>query len=213
MDQSKISHNSNSKGNEKTHGKKLFLYGIISLITLTIAILPFLSNDITKPLCLHSQEGKTCRSEIPILVSATSRYLPFRMETTSGSQQPLVHNDKKLASSYPSMYTNSTLGFEKIYLINLQSKRARRSEMQLLFGFYNISYEIVNAIDGNADQLSPSKAEEKAIFGRKESHAKVWQMMLQNQVNSALIFEDDVDMDRRIHEQIKRLQGKFRSIN
>jgi hypothetical protein len=102
---------------------------------------------------------------------------------------------------------NKTFGFEKIYVLNMPSRTDKKAEMTIVSHQLGIPFEFVDGVDGVA--LKPGENHIVAgIWGCAEGHAKVWQKMLEDRVSSAVVFEDDVDFDLRIHEQLARMQGE-----
>lgn len=98
----------------------------------------------------------------------------------------------------------STLGFDKIYVINLK-RRSDRKE-QLLAKFPNINFTFIEAIDGKELDQETLIAEEKlnrsffdptgmvtmGIFACALSHKKAWDQAIEDGVENALFLEDDV---------------------
>lgn len=138
---------------------------------------------------------------LPVQVRSSERWLPYRMEDRTAKRGD-QHRPK----------LNDTFGFERIYLLNLASRRDRRSEMQLLMSQYNMAYTLVEGVSGAKEKPSYTQAKEQRQHGRAQGHAKIWQQMLQERASSALILEDNFDMDRRIREQMERLQGRSQII-
>ena len=98
----------------------------------------------------------------------------------------------------------STLGFDKIYVINLK-RRSDRKE-QLLAKFPNINFTFIEAIDGeeldqetliaegklNRSFFDPTGMVTMGIFACALSHKKAWDQAIEDGVENALFLEDDV---------------------
>lgn len=98
----------------------------------------------------------------------------------------------------------TTLGFDKIYVINLKRRSDRKKE--LIKNFPNIDFTFIEAIDGeelNQEQLlyekkigtsfyDPTGMVTMGIFACALSHKKAWDQALIDGVENALFLEDDV---------------------
>lgn len=103
---------------------------------------------------------------------------------------------------------NSTLGFGKIYILNLPTRTDKRAEMTVLASQYGLEVEFMDGIDSKEapQNLVPDQQGKWAVA---EGHTKIWQHFIQSGYKTALIFEDDVDFDVRIREQLRALQGEW----
>jgi GR25 family glycosyltransferase involved in LPS biosynthesis len=100
-------------------------------------------------------------------------------------------------SALHSIGLNSTLGFGQIYVINLQSRPDRREKFEKMANRLNLNFEIFPAVSMNdSEALNGIKADmglpHKACY---LSHYKVYQLIAQKGYDSALILEDDVDIE------------------
>jgi len=98
----------------------------------------------------------------------------------------------------------STLGFDKIYVINLKKRPDRKKRLKK--DFPNIDFTFIEAIDGdelNLDTLIKNKTINSSfydpagmltmgIFACALSHKKAWNQALLDGVENALFLEDDV---------------------
>jgi len=98
----------------------------------------------------------------------------------------------------------NTLGFDKIYVINLKRRKDRRDK--LIADNPNIDFTFIEAIDGkdlNLEQLleegkinnsffDPTGMVTMNIFACALSHKKAWDQAIEDGVENALILEDDV---------------------
>ncbi|CAG8603993.1 2396_t:CDS:1 [Acaulospora morrowiae] len=90
-----------------------------------------------------------------------------------------------------------TLGFGHIYVINLPYRTDRRKKMEAIANALNLDFEIFPAtskFDKKTLDAFPGRldAQYKACW---VSHYKIFQSMMENSYDSALILEDDVDME------------------
>jgi len=98
----------------------------------------------------------------------------------------------------------STLGFDKIYVINLKRRLDRKK--QLLIDFPNLNFTFIEAIDGkettmpqlssdnliNSSFFDPNGMITMGVFACALSHKKAWDQAIEDGVENALFLEDDV---------------------
>jgi GR25 family glycosyltransferase involved in LPS biosynthesis len=98
----------------------------------------------------------------------------------------------------------STLGFDKIYVINLERRLDRK--ISLLKKYPNLDFTFIKAIDGKQLHLQDLISEKKlnssffdphgmvtmGVFACALSHKKAWDQALQDGVENALFLEDDI---------------------
>lgn len=101
-------------------------------------------------------------------------------------------------------FKHSTLGFDKIYVINLKRRKDRKEDIIKAFPGVNLTF--IEAVDGNnlnQDQLikegklntsfyDPTGMVTMGIFACALSHKKAWDQALADGVKNALFLEDDV---------------------
>ncbi|EFE39092.1 LPS glycosyltransferase, putative [Trichophyton verrucosum HKI 0517] len=107
---------------------------------------------------------------------------------------------------------NSTLGFERIYVVNLPSRTDRRDAIVLLAAVSGIKLHWVDGIRGEnvVDKALPPPATHQyfkaANIGSWRGHLDALSdepSIVENNINTALIFEDDADWDIRIKSQLR----------
>lgn len=89
----------------------------------------------------------------------------------------------------------------------MPQRRDKRAEATLLAHHYGYPFEFVDGVDVSLErpELDP---EERGKLGCAEGHARVWQLMVKNNVQTALIMEDDADFSRALRAQLGLLQGE-----
>lgn len=116
---------------------------------------------------------------------------------------------------------NSTLGFGKIFVLNLPFRTDRRDAMTLAGATSNIKLDFVDGVTGDSIRQSayPPPSENIAlpagIRGSWRTHMNALQKVVEQNLTTALIFEDDVDWDIRIRQNLQRfaLASRFLSEN
>ncbi|KAG5973923.1 hypothetical protein E4U55_000181 [Claviceps digitariae] len=103
---------------------------------------------------------------------------------------------------------NATLGFQDILVVGLPSRSDRRDGMTLAAALSEISIKFVNGVKGEEVNEKavpvPENGQhlEGASLGSWRGHMNAIQEVVQRNLTSALILEDDVDWDVRIREQL-----------
>ncbi|KAI8628537.1 hypothetical protein F5Y19DRAFT_465192 [Xylariaceae sp. FL1651] len=104
---------------------------------------------------------------------------------------------------------NSTLGFEKVFVISLPSRTDRRDGMTLAAALSNIEFEFINGVDGSTipDQALPQTSTHDRpsdpSVGAWRGHLNAIQEVVRRNLTSALILEDDADWDVRLRDQLQ----------
>lgn len=119
------------------------------------------------------------------------------------------------SGSHQRLALNETLGFSKMFVINLDSRPDKRAEMAVLGAQYNLQFDFIPGIKGedisnlNIDEADQSNPRIRNEIGAHRAHTKLWTRIIQDNLTSALIFEDDVDFDVDIRHQLGLLQGEW----
>ncbi|RHZ73606.1 hypothetical protein Glove_230g204 [Diversispora epigaea] len=121
-------------------------------------------------------------------------------------------NDFRLSFSTTKKNRPGTFHFDKIYVLNLKRRSDRREKMSLLLDYFNLEYEFFPAFDANSPEvekeyqsvIKQSKLR-KSEIACTLSHLKIYQSIINNNLKSALIFEDDIDLEVDIELQINEI--------
>ncbi|KAF2447822.1 glycosyltransferase family 25 protein [Karstenula rhodostoma CBS 690.94] len=116
---------------------------------------------------------------------------------------------------------NATLGFQKLLVLNLPFRTDRRDAMTLSAATTNMQLEFVDGVTGDSIKQSaypPPQENIKLLPGIRGSwrtHMNALQRVVEQNLTTALIFEDDVDWDVRIRQNLQRfaLASRFLSTN
>ncbi|CAG8697988.1 10367_t:CDS:1 [Funneliformis mosseae] len=103
---------------------------------------------------------------------------------------------------------NKSLFFDKIYVIHLERRDDRKERMTKLFKQLNLDYTFFPAIDADSNEVETYYQQTNGTLHRAAiacwlSHLKVYQTIVDNRLQNALIFEDDIDMEMDIEEQLR----------
>jgi GR25 family glycosyltransferase involved in LPS biosynthesis len=131
-------------------------------------------------------------------LQSNGQALVNKVETTD------LVNDLSHADNLRDIY-NMTLGFQEIFVISLPHRSDRRDAIAVQAGVTNLAFTFMDAVAG---QDVPEKAlpytmhRDPAEVGCWRSHLNVMQHMVQNNIQSALFFEDGADWDVALREQM-----------
>ncbi|KAI0118293.1 hypothetical protein GGR51DRAFT_554783 [Nemania sp. FL0031] len=121
---------------------------------------------------------------------------------------------------------NNTLGFEKIFVINLPSRRDRRDGMTVAGAVSHLNFTFVEgstedsaisssfADRSSGEERAGAKLPHSAFAGARgswRSHMNVLQAIVGQSLGSALVLEDDVDWDVRLKAQMREFAAASRT--
>lgn len=105
---------------------------------------------------------------------------------------------------------NSTLGFQKVYAINMKRRADKRAEAAILGHLYNVDIDFAPGVVGtDVVKLEDPKDRRQNEIGAHRAHTDLWTRIVSEKISSALIFEDDFDWDENMRSQMHRLQGEL----
>ena len=103
---------------------------------------------------------------------------------------------------------NNTLGFEKVYVVNLPERSDKRDAMSLAAALTNITVDYIDGVKGDTipDKALPHKQEHRPMpanfLGSWRAHMNTIREIVEKGISTALIIEDDSDWDVRIKQQL-----------
>ena len=103
---------------------------------------------------------------------------------------------------------NATLGFESVFALNLKERKDRRDRTTLAAAALDFNVEFKEATRGVdvEDKVFPAgglKRLPKSHIGSWRSHMDMLQYIVQHNISSALVLDDDIDFDARLRTQLK----------
>ncbi|EFA00173.1 glycosyltransferase 25 family member [Tribolium castaneum] len=142
-------------------------------------------------------------------------------------EKPL--NVSKLLEAYTWLPEKDTLGFDKIFMINLLRRPERRQRMRFCFDELGLQVTIVDAVDGRAlnasilQQISPlpeyadpyhKRPMTLGEIGCFLSHYNIWKDIVRNGYETTLVLEDDIRFESffrtkvlNVMDEVKRVSG------
>ncbi|TGO61323.1 hypothetical protein BCON_0028g00400 [Botryotinia convoluta] len=104
--------------------------------------------------------------------------------------------------------SNSTLGFQKILAVGLPERSDKRDALTLISSLTGFNIEWVDGVKGEAvsDKAVPYGADRVKLWesnlGSWRGHMNAVRRIVEQNLTSALIFEDDMDWDTRLKSQL-----------
>ncbi len=105
-----------------------------------------------------------------------------------------------------------------VFVINLERASARREHMAKLVAELGLDVEFVAAVDGaaltDADRAPHDRARARVVYGAELtdpemgcylSHYRLWERMVREDMDCALILEDDIDASANLSEIVRQL--------
>ncbi|KAF1996220.1 glycosyltransferase family 25 protein, partial [Amniculicola lignicola CBS 123094] len=101
---------------------------------------------------------------------------------------------------------NRTLGFQKIFAVSMPHRTDKRDYLALMAHVSGLDITAVDGVNGSLmhPHAIPSSFTEggSGTYGCWRAHLNIYQRMLREQIQSALIFEDDADWDVFLRAQM-----------
>ncbi|KAK8064441.1 glycosyltransferase family 25 protein, partial [Apiospora phragmitis] len=151
-------------------------------------------------------------SLLPAITSTLPSSIPAMLEvgqspSASEEQQPVATASNEEEEDIARI-TNATLGFEKVFVINLPDRTDKRDALSLVSTLTGIKLDWVRAIRGVdvPDKALPLGVDRQGWrdggIGSWRSQMNAIRTMVEENISSALFLEDDADWDVRFKQQL-----------
>jgi hypothetical protein len=115
---------------------------------------------------------------------------------------------------------NATLDFGKIYVLNLETREDRHDDMALIAAASGLQLTFVPGVNSKTldtqslpdNYGTPVVVLEPAHLACYRGHANIWRQIVEDDVETALILEDDIDWDLNIREIVPRVEDALARI-
>ncbi|KAI1816981.1 hypothetical protein GGS20DRAFT_575194 [Poronia punctata] len=137
---------------------------------------------------------------VVFLLVCARLYQPLRLPARATGSNPSRRHTQDVY--------NTTLGFEKIFVVSLPSRTDRHDGMTLSAALSDIEFEFIDGVDGASipdSALPVTFAHERLSnpgLGAWRGHLNAIQEVVRRNLSSALIMEDDADWDVRLRDQL-----------
>jgi len=147
-----------------------------------------------------------------VLILTTAFRFRFIIDAELRSHGALNAESSRNPVTYKSLSTiqNSTLGFGKVFAINLPERTDHHDGLVLASSVSKLRIDFVAGVHGDAvlDKVLPAKHAEgltPATKGSWRAHINAISQVFEQNLESALIIEDDIDWDIRLKDQLQDL--------
>ncbi|KAI1873785.1 uncharacterized protein JN550_003054 [Neoarthrinium moseri] len=117
-----------------------------------------------------------------------------------------------------SRVTNATLGFSNVFVVGLPERSDKRDALALTSALTGFQVEFVDGVKGESvpDKAVPFKADRQSLWennlGSWRGHMNAVRRIVEENLESALIMEDDMDWDVRLRAQLEQVAMGVRTI-
>ena len=130
---------------------------------------------------------------------------------TTGSGPILGKGERSLSRQSIEDLRNATLGFGNVYVINMKSRMDKLDAMKLAASLTDFRFDVIPAVDGSqvsAKVLTtdfPESDNHDGQIGCWRSHLSFAHRIIENNLASAMIIEDDADWDVNFRSQLEHI--------
>lgn len=185
--------------------------GVVLLMLASLGLLRHFSSPQTDLRGLHSLDSHNPRPD-------SQRESTARPQAVDDTISPVdkVNTAPAIGPELPTgpLVANSTLDFGKIYVLNLETREDRHDEMALIAAASGLKLQFIAGVNSKTldtqslpDTYGTTEVIlEPAHLACYRGHANVWRQIVEDGVETALIFEDDIDWDLNIREIVPRVK-------
>ncbi|RUS32355.1 hypothetical protein BC938DRAFT_475633 [Jimgerdemannia flammicorona] len=115
---------------------------------------------------------------------------------------------QKHASNTPPNPLDRTLGFGRIYVINIASRTDRRQVMTAIAKYLNLDFSFISATltnDPVVRTLHNRTGLKRVVLACYRSHMSVYEDVVAKNLTSALVLEDDIDVEADLTSRVAAL--------
>ncbi|KAK9372291.1 uncharacterized protein V1513DRAFT_385109 [Lipomyces chichibuensis] len=122
----------------------------------------------------------------------------------------------KSTSVLASQAWNESLGFGDVLYISMPYRTDRQDAMNLVASMSGIKLRLIGGVDGDNINVKalPDNANSNlraSELGCWRAHADAWRFVIENDLETALILEDDIDWDKNIHQIFQDLSTQMQN--
>ena len=100
---------------------------------------------------------------------------------------------------------NRTLGFQSIFVISMPFRSDKHDAWSVMTSLFDLDYELMDGIDGktvSAKALPYTFSRKPTVTGCWRAHMNVLRLIVDQNISTALLFEDDADWDVALRPQL-----------
>ncbi|KAK9375623.1 uncharacterized protein V1513DRAFT_377531 [Lipomyces chichibuensis] len=114
---------------------------------------------------------------------------------------------------------NESLGFGEVLYVSMPDRTDRQDAMNLAASMSGLKLRLINGIDGGTISVKaiPDNNAKKwpdlmlSELGCWRAHADAWRYVIDSNIETALIIEDDIDWDKNVHQIFQDLSSQMQN--
>ncbi|OTB17727.1 glycosyltransferase family 25 protein [Daldinia sp. EC12] len=162
----------------------------------------------------------TPRSSATTNTNTKTASFPASFSTSSSNSRLLLqpYRSRGSPADIVERVGNETLGFEKIFVVGLPERSDKRDAIALTSKLTGFGVEWVDGVKGETvpDKALPFGADRKKLWetnlGSWRGHMNAIRRIVEEDLGSALIMEDDMDWDVRLKPQLQKIAQGARAL-
>ncbi|KAK9327851.1 hypothetical protein V1520DRAFT_23527 [Lipomyces starkeyi] len=145
--------------------------------------------------------------------NSTSEELP-----STAWNESLVIEPEPSIPDIASAAWNESLGFGEVLYVSMPDRTDRQDAMNLAASMSGLKLRLINGVDGGSISLKaiPDNNANKwtlrlSELGCWRAHADAWRYVIDSNIETALIIEDDIDWDKNVHQIFQDLSSQMQN--
>ncbi|KAK9311790.1 hypothetical protein V1522DRAFT_251212 [Lipomyces starkeyi] len=145
--------------------------------------------------------------------NSTSEDLP-----STAWNESLVIDPEPSIPDVASAAWNESLGFGEVLYVSMPDRTDRQDAMNLAASMSGLKLRLINGVDGESISLKaiPDNNAKKwtlrlSELGCWRAHADAWRYVIDSNIETALIIEDDIDWDKNVHQIFQDLSYQMQN--
>ena len=194
--------------------KRVFL-GVIIFLFIVFAVSHWRRSDV-QDWVVYS--GQSANSEVQAIAKSafggmnqppTQEEKPMRTTRPTDMGPALSNGARSLSRQSLKDLRNETMGFGNVYVVNMPERMDKLDAMKLTASLTGFNFEVIPAVNGrkvSAKVLSkdfPEGENHDGQVGCWRSHLSIAHKIIENNLASAMILEDDADWDVALRSQLE----------
>ncbi|XP_018028155.1 glycosyltransferase 25 family member isoform X2 [Hyalella azteca] len=177
---------------------------------------------ITTHICNDKEYGLVVHPRAPAGPSDIYKKLIRDLKVRSARSRVLLGANAKFVKYLPPPVLKDKAGLDQVYYLNLDKRKDRREQMEYILDTVGIAAQRVQAVDGNdlteevKNELGVKEIEgfldpnlhrpvSRGEMGGTITHYNIWNNIIDNKYEKAMVFEDDVQFFPNFKENLRSL--------
>ncbi|KAK9357766.1 hypothetical protein V1504DRAFT_32580 [Lipomyces starkeyi] len=161
----------------------------------------------------HGFVGNDLGIHEALVTNSTSEDLP-----STAWNESLVIEPEPSIPDVASAAWNESLGFGEVLYVSMPDRTDRQDAMNLAASMSGLKLRLINGVDGESISLKaiPDNNAKKwtlrlSELGCWRAHADAWRYVIDSNIETALIIEDDIDWDKNVHQIFQDLSYQMQN--